>query len=34
MSRVMAVDIGASSYRVIEGTYREGLLAMKVLARY
>ena len=34
MSRVMAVDIGASSYRVIEGTYREGRLAMKVLARY
>lgn len=34
MSRVMAVDIGASSYRVIEGYYAKGRLSMKVLARY
>ena len=34
MGRVMAVDIGASSYRVIEGVYSGGCLSMKVLARF
>ena len=34
MSRVMAVDIGASSYRVIEGIYQGGHLTMKVLERF
>ncbi len=34
MSRVMAVDIGASSYRVIEGIYSDKGLSMKVLARF
>lgn len=34
MGRVLAVDIGASSYRVIEGSYRDGQLAMKVLERF
>ena len=34
MGRVIAVDIGASSYRIIEGIYKEGQLTMKVLARF
>ena len=34
MSRVLAVDIGASSYRVMEGTYDGCRLVMKELARF
>ena len=34
MGRVMAIDIGASSYRVIEGIYSDGNLSMKTLARF
>lgn len=34
MARVIAVDIGASSYRVIEGLYANGSFKMNVLARY
>lgn len=34
MGRVMAVDIGASSYRVIEGIYSDERLSMRVLARF
>ncbi|HIR76551.1 MAG TPA: rhamnulokinase [Candidatus Choladousia intestinipullorum] len=34
MSRVIAVDVGATSYRVIEGIYSGGRLDMKVLARF
>ena len=34
MSRVLAVDVGASSYRVIEGIYKDGRLSMNELARF
>lgn len=34
MSRVLAVDIGASSYRIIEGVYAGNALSMKELARF
>lgn len=34
MCRVLAADIGASSYRVVEGRYRDGVLSMKELARF
>lgn len=34
MGRVLAVDIGASSYRVIEGVYKDGRLSMNELARF
>lgn len=34
MSRVLAVDIGASSYRVVEGKISDGCVSMKELARF
>ena len=34
MGRVLAVDIGASSYRVMEGTFLDGRISMKELARF
>ena len=34
MGRVMAVDMGASSYRIIEGLYQDGKFSMKVLKRF
>ena len=34
MSRVLAVDIGASSYRIIEGIYTDGKLSTQELARF
>lgn len=34
MGRVMAIDMGASSYRIIEGLYQDGTFSMKVLKRF